>query len=226
MAPSETAKKVASKPKQKKEKIFHPESRKAGQLARTQLRKSKLVEASSKRQKKFSSQIDVYSFFYHAIPPESGILTLDELHNIIKGVWLTRHDVELEAEQAARRKGRPKSAREMKLEEIKLRETEEYRTGMEVVDLTHAPTVELFRRWNQTEFAYIQMLRFIRIFSSNPTEAVVSKPGKHYTLQKNDDNELPRDLEMDTVGDSSVRDILAEPLSRFSSTIMAMDEQL
>jgi translation machinery-associated protein 16 len=72
----------------------------------------------------------VYSFFYHAIPPESGILTLDELHNIIKGVWLTRHDVELEAEQAARRKGRPKSAREMKLEEIKLRETEEYRTGM------------------------------------------------------------------------------------------------
>jgi len=74
--------------------------------------------------------VDVYSFFYHAIPPESGILTLDELHNIIKGVWLTRHDVELEAEQAARRKGRPKSAREMKLEEIKLRETEEYKTGM------------------------------------------------------------------------------------------------
>ena len=72
----------------------------------------------------------MYSFFYHAIPPESGILTLDELHNIIKGVWLTRHDVELEAEQAARRKGRPKSAREMKLEEIKLRETEEYKTGM------------------------------------------------------------------------------------------------
>jgi len=70
------------------------------------------------------------------------------------------------------------------------------------------------------------MLRFIRIFSSNPTEAVVSKPGKHYTLQKNDDNELHRDQEMDTVGDSSVRDFLAEPLSRFSSTIMAMDEQL
>ena len=57
-------------------------------------------------------------------------MTLEELHGIIKGIWLTRHDVELEAEQGARRKGRPKSAKEMKLEEIKLREAEEYRTGM------------------------------------------------------------------------------------------------
>jgi hypothetical protein len=56
MAPSETAKRAALKPKPQKEKIFHPESRKAGQLARTQLRKSKLTEASSKRHKKFSSQ--------------------------------------------------------------------------------------------------------------------------------------------------------------------------
>jgi translation machinery-associated protein 16 len=64
------------------------------------------------------------------MPPEGGALTLEELHDVIKGIWLTRHDVELEAEQAARRKGRPKSAKEMKLEEIKLREAEEYRTGM------------------------------------------------------------------------------------------------
>jgi translation machinery-associated protein 16 len=56
MAPSEIAKRAALKPKPQKEKIFHPESRKAGQLARTQLRKSKLAEASLKRHKKFSSQ--------------------------------------------------------------------------------------------------------------------------------------------------------------------------
>ena len=59
MSPAET--KRVSKPKQKKEKIFHPESRKAGQLARTQLRKNKLTEASSKRHKKFSSK----SMFQH-----------------------------------------------------------------------------------------------------------------------------------------------------------------
>jgi translation machinery-associated protein 16 len=73
--------------------------------------------------------VDVYGFFFHAMP-ESGVLTLEELHAIVKDVWLTRHDHELEEEKATRRKGRPKSTKEAKLEEIKLREAEEYRTGM------------------------------------------------------------------------------------------------
>ena len=38
--------------------------------------------------------------------------------------------MELEQERTARRKGRPKSTKELKLEEIKLHEAEEYRTGM------------------------------------------------------------------------------------------------
>ena len=42
---------------------------------------------------------------------------------------MTRHDDELAEEKAARRKGRPKSVKEVRLEEIKLRESEEYRTG-------------------------------------------------------------------------------------------------
>jgi translation machinery-associated protein 16 len=46
MAPSKT----------KKEKVFHPESRKAGQLARAALRKSKITEAASNRAKKYTSQ--------------------------------------------------------------------------------------------------------------------------------------------------------------------------
>ena len=40
----------------KKEKLFHPESRKAGQLARKQLRKSKLAGQASKRTKLHSSK--------------------------------------------------------------------------------------------------------------------------------------------------------------------------
>lgn len=62
--------------------------------------------------------------------PEEGVLTLEELHHIIGDVWLTRFDEDLEEEKAARRKGRPKSAKETKLEDLKLRESEEYRTGM------------------------------------------------------------------------------------------------
>ncbi|KAH9479455.1 Translation machinery-associated protein 16 [Psilocybe cubensis] len=167
MAPASTSKAAAATKKVKKEKLFHPASRKAGQLARHALRKGKLV--------------DLYGFFYHAVP-EEGVLTLEELHHIISDVWLTRFDEELEAERSARRKGRPKSAKEMKLEELKLREAEIYRTGMEVIDLTHPPTVELFRRWDQKEVAFIQLLRFIRIFSTDPQLALVSRPGKHLSI--------------------------------------------
>ncbi|EAU90558.2 hypothetical protein CC1G_00942 [Coprinopsis cinerea okayama7 len=162
----------------KKEKIFHPSSRKAGQLARKALRKEKLQNLASKRTQKQGSTADFFGFFYHAIP-EEGALTLEELHGIIRDVWLTRHDKELEEERAARRKGRPKSTREVHLEDLKMRETELYRTGMEVVDLTHEPTVELFRQWDQKEVAYLDLLRFIRIFSNDPARVIVSRPGKH-----------------------------------------------
>ena len=102
--------------------------------------------------------MNIYTFFYHSLPPE-GELTLEELHFVVRDVWLARLDSELEAERAARRKGRPKSTKEQKLEEQKLREAEVYRTGMgecmrppaplaarliqvsEVIDLTHPPTL-------------------------------------------------------------------------------------
>lgn len=176
MAPSKSTKQA---------KVFHPDSRKAAQLARTQLRKNKLSVARSQKTKKLVSQADVYGFFYHALPPE-GVLSLQELHSLVRDAWLTRHDHELEEEKSARRKGRPKSMKEVKLEEIKLRESEEYRTGMEVLDLTHTANVELFRKWDQTEAAYVQMLRFIRITSTDPTVAVLSRPGRHPSLRQTD----------------------------------------
>lgn len=71
----------------------------------------------------------MFGFFYHSLP-EEGVLTLDELHSLVRDLWMTRHDAELEEERAARRKGRPKSVKEQKLEEIKRSEAEEYRTGM------------------------------------------------------------------------------------------------
>ncbi|KAF9244667.1 hypothetical protein BU15DRAFT_86032 [Melanogaster broomeanus] len=217
MAPSTTPK---SNPKQKKEKVFHPDSRKAGQLGRTQIRKTKLAEATSKRNKKHLAQADVYGFFYHALPSE-GVLAIEELHSIVRDVWLTRHDDELDQERAARRKGRSKSTKEIKIEEIKLREAEQYRSGMEVPDLTHAANVELFRKWDQKEVPFIQLLRFIRISSADPTVVVVSKPGKHHTLQLADP---PPAQDQGMIVDDV--NILSEPPSRFASTIMTMDGPL
>lgn len=135
-----------------KEKVFHPKSRKAGQVERAQLRKAKLEGAAGKRSKRNHSQsafsksfigkdddslqalwyniVDKYGFFYHAMPPESIAMSLEELHAVIRDVWLTRHDVELNEEMKNRRKGNPKSAKQSKLENIKNMESEEYRTGL------------------------------------------------------------------------------------------------
>ncbi|KAI5124186.1 hypothetical protein M0805_005037 [Coniferiporia weirii] len=167
-----------------KEKIFHPQSRKAGQVERTQLRKTKMADAAAKRAKRASSSIDKFAFFYHALPPESEgvVLTLEELHELVKNVWLTRHDVALEEERRIRRKGRPKSVKEAGLENLKLYENEEYRTGLEVPDLTHPTNVELFRRWDQISIEFIDLLRFIRINSEDISTAKVSRPGKHESL--------------------------------------------
>jgi translation machinery-associated protein 16 len=126
----------------KKEKVFHPDSRKAGQLARNALRKGKLGNLRTKRSKKASSLLDLYAFFHAALPPapepnadvDAGAepkeaLTLPELH-IIAQAWIARHEGALAEEQAARRKGRPKSTKEMRIEELRVREQETYRTGM------------------------------------------------------------------------------------------------
>ena len=64
------------------------------------------------------------------MPPDTTALTLDELHAIVRDIWLARFDVELEEERKSRRKGRPKSAKEMKLEVMKTSAEEEYRTGL------------------------------------------------------------------------------------------------
>ena len=72
--------------------------------------------------------VDALGFFYSTLPPE-GELSLDELHLIVREIWLPRHDKDLEQERAKRRKGRPKSTKEMQIEELKIREAEEYRTG-------------------------------------------------------------------------------------------------
>ena len=157
MAPSKkSSTKLDSKKQKKKEKTFHPQSRKAGQLVRTHIRKSKLKDLARKRWQKLSSQgvrrrscsffrwwilscsvcltrtwwvsVDVVGFFYSTLPPE-GELSLEELHLIVRDIWLTRCDKDLEQERAKRRKGRPKSAKEMQIEELKVREAEEYRTG-------------------------------------------------------------------------------------------------
>jgi len=165
-----------------------------------------LQTASSKKLQKAANTVDRHAFFLHALPPEVDSLTLAELHQIVRDVWLTRHEPEITTEQLARRKGRPPSTREVNLVKLKESESEEYRTGLEVLDLTSSTNVELLRRWKQDDASYLDILRFIRISRDHPHEIVVSRPGKH------------RNFELTIDGRNNMDGL------QFSSTIQGMDE--
>lgn len=47
----------------------------------------------------------------------------------------------------------------------------------EVPDLTHEPTVELFRRWKNGDPQYLTLLRLVSISSEHPEEAVITRRG-------------------------------------------------
>ncbi|CAE6436306.1 unnamed protein product [Rhizoctonia solani] len=179
--PKNATKSAPSKPGKKptKEKVFHPQSRKAGQLERAQLRKSKLADASSKRGKNLVAKADRYAFFFHALPPDVSSLSLPEIHDIIQSVWLTRHDGALQAEQSSRRPGRPPSARELALLEMKRQDEEVYRTGLTIPDLTDPETITLFRAWEDKSHdpAYLHLLRSIRVSRENPETVVLEHVG-------------------------------------------------
>ncbi|KAG8993845.1 hypothetical protein FRB90_000582 [Tulasnella sp. 427] len=172
-----TPSKGHSKPKPK-EKLFHPQSRKAAQLERAHLRQHKLTNAKSKRGKVQNDRNDRFVFFHHALPPDVPALTLSEVHEIIKDVWLKRHDVAIAEEAATRRKGEPRSSKEDKLQAAKEAEAEEYRSGLEIPDLTDPMTVELFRRWEDGDPNYLPLLRMIKVSGSDLEKSVIVRKGR------------------------------------------------
>jgi len=101
-----------------------------------------------------------------------------DLHELVQSLWLTRHDLGLEEERKARRKGRPKSAKEAQLEELKRLDAEEYRTGLDLPDFTDASNLALFRKWDGVDVSYLCILRFIRISGEFPEVVHVARVGR------------------------------------------------
>jgi translation machinery-associated protein 16 len=54
----------------------------------------------------------------------------------------------------------------------------------EVVDLTSPVNVALVRRWKQDDRAYLDILRYVRITSQNPSQLVVGRLGTHQSLKQ------------------------------------------
>ncbi|KAF7309730.1 hypothetical protein MIND_00344800 [Mycena indigotica] len=177
----------------KPEKIQHPDSRVAAQHVRRAARKDRLADLRSKAKSKAATRLEFYSFIQSRLPPDSTYLSLPEIHAIL-AVWVSRHGAEISLEQTARRKGRPKSAKETKLEEVQLREVENYKTGVEIPDLTDRDMLQKFRQWDMKSLGYAHTLRFIRVSSLQQDMAVVSRPPTATGHEANDD-EAPQLLD-------------------------------
>jgi Translation machinery-associated protein 16 len=96
----------------------------------------------------------------------------------------------------------------------------------ELPDLTHAATVELFRKWENGDPAYLHLLQFVRLSSTNPTVAPIVKYGLQ---QRSKDDIEDRDvMEVDVTEKTGPLAALQRafpdvPLTAFSSTIQNMD---
>ena len=94
----------------------------------------------------------------------------------------------------------------------------------EVLDLTHPINVKLFRSWDQKEASYVEQLRFIRVTSDKPDVYTLSRPGQHPFLKAASVTKVEEGTEMAVDEDEDEAPLLIEPISKFSSTMMAMDE--
>lgn len=100
-------------------------------------------------------------------PSITHLPSLSSLHEFVQSSYLTRHDDELIEIEESRRTGRPASKREQDLKDCKRKEEEEYRTGMEIPDLTNSINVGLLRQWDGDSQSSL-MFRIVRISRSFP----------------------------------------------------------
>ncbi|KAK4704854.1 translation machinery-associated protein 16, partial [Phenoliferia sp. Uapishka_3] len=148
----------------------HPNSRRAKQLQRIELRTKKLEVkskvrrsteigkgmlyvflSSAHRSSELPVAVDRHVYFVHALPEDREAVTLPELHQILRD-YIGRNDdeaAELKKEREGRawRKGEGKSKREMELDVQREGEESEYRSGFVLPDLTLAANVFLCRQW-------------------------------------------------------------------------------
>ncbi|BGP36279.1 translation machinery-associated protein 16 [Rhodotorula kratochvilovae] len=172
---------------------IHPNSRRAKQLQRVELRTKKLEVNGRVRRAQEVHEVDRLLYFVHAIPEDATSLSLPELHDVLVG-YLHRHQSELvalAAEREARswRKTEGKGKREVEIEKMQEEETSEYRSGFVLPDLTLPENVAICRQWVRPapskegkntkggDPSFIGRIRLIRIFSEDKNTVILEKTG-------------------------------------------------
>ncbi|BGP28417.1 translation machinery-associated protein 16 [Rhodotorula toruloides] len=178
----------------------HPNSRRAKQLQRVELRAKKLEHDAKVRRVAEVHEMDRHLYFVHALPSDATSVSLPDLHQILND-YLNRNEAELvelkhEREGRSWRKGEGKGKRETELEKLREEEESEYKTGFVLPDLTLAENVVICRQWIKPAPAkegkntkggdpsYLGRIRLIRLFKDEPNVVVVAQKGARETWQE------------------------------------------
>lgn len=130
----------------KNREAIHPYSRKAHQISRVHQRKEKLAKKESQKSNPMGER---WIWFRYAFEEDKTVATKAELHELIEQ-YLERHDEEIAQLEQDRSKGhkKPKTPRQDQLEALKISETNEYKSGLELPDMTNGKTLKLLREWD------------------------------------------------------------------------------
>lgn len=141
----------------------HVKGRKYKQLKRATLRDKKLNTKKLEHQLKKQKELSVLYFIQELInnDGDKNSYNIDEMKIIIEG-YLSRYDEELGDLRAHKRSGRPPTARQTQLEDIKQKEEEIYNNGFKIPLLSDPATVSQLKEWNGTTGG-ITALKFIQI---------------------------------------------------------------
>ncbi|ORZ18991.1 hypothetical protein BCR42DRAFT_411995 [Absidia repens] len=130
----------------KKREELHPYSRKAQQLSRIIMRKDKLTTTRGATTTK-DLLAQRWMWFRFALDESLPCTTKADMHDMIE-MYLERNDDELKRLQQERvTTKRPKTSREHMIEAAIASDKDEYKSGMELPDLTNGKAVKLLRAW-------------------------------------------------------------------------------
>jgi translation machinery-associated protein 16 len=180
------SKKITKKALTTKTGPTHPNSRRASQLQRIDLRTSRIHEAKRIRKKDGDAKVEKILSIVFLLPPDvSYVPDMAYLHSFLQSSYLDRHSEELHQLEAERRPGRPTPMALVQLQDRIKREKIEYENGIDIPDLMNEVNVRLLRAW-QGDTNQLTLFRFARVSGKDQQQYTIVQKGRHKELVEDD----------------------------------------
>jgi len=148
--------------KRKSDVALHARSLKYKQFTSAELRQNKLDSKKAQRGEVQEVRLERYKFIKGVCENlGQSTYTIDQMRTVIQE-FIDRNQPEIAKLEKERRPGRPPSNKLLNLKNLVDFETQEYKSGFNMVDLTDPKTVESLLAWNGT-WGGINTLKMTRI---------------------------------------------------------------